>query len=529
MGIYQKAFLGILISIIGGGIYFNATLPTQTDDVWMFFRIFDNQPIFDGYNPSAGRFFPLAFLDLNILMQFSSSPKLFFFFNALEFVFMALVVCVLSLKMWGNNFKITLATLFVVFINIGFVTVITGICYPERMQMLFLCIFILSLYFAQKPEANILWFIVCFVSASISIFYKETDFIFIGGFGALYLLFRFYETKSLEQTFDRNGYLALSRVIVALCFILTYLIFIYPQIQTSYSQIMSQKIFSLLLRDMANVFLTHSFIFVLIPYILLLRIRDFYHSRVLYPLYDSLLISALVGGSSYFILKMFSYYYFVPCYITALLPILFFAKMYFQRLKIVLMVVFAMHCLLNVPLALNKYTQAKMLPPSYAKAMEFMADYTHTTQEKPAIFLLGHNRDADGIWLYGFVKDFLQYYGAKDFDLQTNKSNPDGFESIQSPFSIFGSSRVDIPKKGDLLYLDSFSKDYIDEAYLNALNQNYQLVFESSYFGVYNITPKSIAKYLLQHSKAYAAYQNQPRVSGNIFNAPLSVRIYQVR
>ncbi|RAX52978.1 hypothetical protein [Helicobacter sp. 10-6591] len=527
MSIYQKAFLGILISIIGGGIYFNATLPTQTDDVWMFFRIFDNQPIFDGYNPSAGRFFPLAFLDLNILMQFSSSPKLFFFFNALEFVFMALVVCVLSLKMWGNNFKITLATLFVVFINIGFVTVITGICYPERMQMLFLCIFILSLYFAQKPEANILWFIVCFVSASISIFYKETDFIFIGGFGALYLLFRFYETKSLKQTFDRNGYLALSRVVVALCFIFIYLIFIYPQMQ---GKVIEQaESFVLHIRDVINVFLTHSFIFLLIPYILFLRIKDFYITKVLYPLYDSLLISALVGGFSYFVLGRSSPYYFMPCYIIALLPILFFAKMYFLRLKIVLMVVFAMHCFLNVPLALSKYTQAKMLPPSYAKAMEFMADYTHTTQEKPAIFLLGQNRDPDGLMLYGFVKDFLQYYGAKDFDLQTNKSNPDGFESIQSPFSIFGSSRVDIPKKGDLLYLDSFSKDYIDEAYLNALNQNYQLVFESSYFGVYNITPKSIAKYLLQHSKAYAAYQNQPRVSANIFNAPLSVRIYQVR
>ncbi|MCI6218343.1 MAG: hypothetical protein MR629_07425 [Helicobacter sp.] len=112
MGIYQKAFLGILISIMGGGIYFNAAHPLQIDDVWMFFNILNNELIFNGYNPSVGRFFPLASLDLNILMQFSSSPKLFFFFNALEFVFMALVVCVLSLKILENNFKIMLATLF---------------------------------------------------------------------------------------------------------------------------------------------------------------------------------------------------------------------------------------------------------------------------------------------------------------------------------------------------------------------------------------------------------------------------------
>ena len=55
-----------------------ARYASNNDDIWMWLEILKGNPITDGYRPNIGRFYPLAFADLNILMQFFSSPYVFF-------------------------------------------------------------------------------------------------------------------------------------------------------------------------------------------------------------------------------------------------------------------------------------------------------------------------------------------------------------------------------------------------------------------------------------------------------------------
>lgn len=501
----------------------------------MFFNILANEPILVSYNPSAGRFYPLAFWDLNILMQFSNSIKLFFLANALEFMAMAVIVSILCYKIW-DSFKVLLFTLFIIFINVGFVIIITGICYPEKLEMLFLCIFILTFYYTLQNGSKLLA-LLCFLSAFISLFYKETAFIFISSFAFFYILFSYLQScisKTAKPNIisflkQRDSLLALSLLVAGIIFIALYAILVLPHIESSYINDHSQKNAMLIIRDIINVFLHHPFIFILIPFILFLRFRDFRHTNIFYPLQDSLLLAALLGGFSYFVLGILNVYYFMPCYIIAFLGVLFFAKKYFKKLKILLLMLLLLHCIINIPLALSTYTRTKLLPPNYAKAMSFMADYTKA-RDNTAIFLLGQNRDPDGLMFYDFARRFLEHYGAKSFDLQTLMDNP-ALEiklDSSSKFSIFNSYSVNTPKSGDLLYLDSFGKDFVDEAYLNMLNNRYQLIFESSYMGFYNLNVKSILKYFAMDSSAYKAYQNKPRVSSNIFNAPLFVRVYRV-
>lgn len=530
------------MSYWGGGIYYNAAHPLQIDDVWMFFNILNQEPVPNGYFPHIGRFYPLGFLDLNFLRQFSQSPKLFFFVNALDLFFMAFIAYKLVLYIWGAESKSTFLALLIVFVvvflNVGFIMIITGICYPERMQMIFLSIFALSLYMTQKNPHRF-WFVVCFLSGAISLFYKETDFIFIGGFGALYLVLKLLQAKLHHQKstfleFIRSNpthILALALFVSAICFVGIYVSFIIPQIQISNP--FDQKTangFLIVIKDIANTFLNHPFVFVYLSCIVIVRLVDFYKNKTLYPLYDALLLGALGVGFGYFVLRFFWAYYFTPCYIMGLLPALFFTKIYFKPLKPILILTLILHCAINLPLSLSTYTKTKMLPPHYAKAMEFMAQYTHT-HDKPNIFLLGQNRDPDGLMLYGFVKDFLHYYGAKDFDLQTSKANPSTAytTNLDSPLSIFNSNEVATPKKGDLLYLDNLTKDFVDERYLNDLNTRYKLIFESQFFGVYNLNFKAILKYIFKESQTYRSYLSVPRVSENIFGAPLFVRVYEVQ
>ena len=508
----------------GGGIYINASFPLQIDDVWMFFDILEQKSIFAGYRPHTGRFNPLSYMDLNLLMQLSSSPKLFFFFNAIVFVIMAYMLYILALQ-FLNGFWAFLGIM-IVFFNVGFITIITGICFPEKLQMFWLTFFVFALFFGIRKNSLTL-ILISLLCGIISLFYKETDFIFITIFSGVYLILSLWHKPILRNT----KILIFGLLCGAGAFILIYLVITVPQ-TTSYAKVMAAQGF-MLLQSILNAFLNHPFIFIFLPTLLIYRIRCYYQDRILYPLYDSLLLGALGYGFSFFVLQLFSVYYFMPCYVMGFLPAIFFAKKYFFKLKVVLIVCGILHCMINIPLALSIYTQTKILPPHYLKAMEFMAAHTKNSANStsPNIFLLGQNRNADGLWLYKRAAMFLEHFGADNFNLKTNKPNPlnVALSDRTSPFSIFNSLDVEQPKSGDLLYLDCFSQDFITQDYIRTLNEKYTLIYHSAYFGFYNLNIKTLLKYLISKTSIYEAYLSQnERISSNIFGSPLGVYIYKV-
>ena len=115
------------------------------DDLSWFENIYQNKIdfyLYTGGNPQEGRFYPFANIDLLLLMKISKSPYLFFSVNAVLFV----IFCVLYLKILAlSNGKTALNSLIVALLSlsVGFVIVFFGICYPEKLQVIWLSIFML--------------------------------------------------------------------------------------------------------------------------------------------------------------------------------------------------------------------------------------------------------------------------------------------------------------------------------------------------------------------------------------------------
>lgn len=481
----------------------------------MFFNILDSKPIFAGYNPSAGRFYPLAFMDLNLLMQFSDSPLLYFTFNALEFCIMACAFYYLASRFFGS-----LSSLFaclIVFVNVGFVTIISGICFPERNQMLLLTLFVLCLWhiFGSDRESKTSTYVLCFLFAFLSLFFKETDFIAIFTFSGFFLLFAFWQKQKLLKL---QILLLVMLLCISLGFVLFYVLYIFPQITQSYTT--DHKASGMTyLKEVVNAFLNHPFIFVFLPLLLLLRIKDFLKTKTLYPLQDACILSALSLGVSYFVLGLFSAYYFMPCYCLGFLGALYFLR-YFQNraLKASFILALILHLSINVPLSLSAYTHTKLFPPHYANAMEFLAKYTRA-QTHTNIYLIGQNRNPDGMMFYGFIKKFLLYFGARDFDLLTNKDNPSSLSSVvdsTSNYTIFNSLSVHTPKSGDLLYLDFNTREYVNSDLIANLKNRYTIIYEEQYFGFYNFNIKALIKFLALQTQSYKNTKTSTRESQTI-------------
>ncbi|MGI0406715.1 hypothetical protein ACRE1S_05085 [Helicobacter himalayensis] len=494
----------------------------------MFFNILQQKPIFAGYNPLAGRFYPLAFMDLNLLMQFSSSPLVYFAFNALEFCIMACALYYLASRFFSPLGS--LGACLIVFANVGFITIISGICFPERNQMLFLILFMVCIWhiFGNNTESRHSTYMLCFLFAFLSLFFKETNFIAIFTFSGLFLLLALLQKQKLSK---RQTALLIMLILASLGFVLFYLLYILPQITQSYTT--NHKVSGITYtKEFVNVFLNHPFVFVFLPLLLLWRIKDFLKTKTFYPLYDACILSALSLGASYFVLGLFSVYYFMPCYCLGFLGALYFLKNFQSKgLKISFILALILHLCVNLPLSLSTYTHTKLFPPHYANAMEFLANYTKE-QTHTNIYLLGQNRNPDGMMFYGFMKRFLLHFGARDFDLLTNKDNPQSVSSIAdstSSYTIFNSLEVHTPKNGDLLYLDFNTREYVDDEFIANLKNRYTLIYEVQYFGFYNFNVKALIKFLTLQTESYKKYQNiNDRISNNIFGAPNAIYIFKV-
>lgn len=125
-------------------VAFSRYAPNLDDLAWFAYISHEEMDFFygGGGNPRDGRFYPFAFIDLLLLMKISTSPYLFFAVNAVLFV----VFCVLYLKILElSNGKSALNSLIVALLtlSVGFVIVFFGICYPEKLQVIWLSIFML--------------------------------------------------------------------------------------------------------------------------------------------------------------------------------------------------------------------------------------------------------------------------------------------------------------------------------------------------------------------------------------------------
>ena len=526
------------------GVLLYARHSLMIDDVWMWFNYFQTEPIINGYNPAVGRFFPLASMDLNILMQISSSPYLVFFFNSLIFLGTA-GLCYKILNTSVASKYLVVAGLCILFLNPAYVTIITGICYAERLQSLFLAAFVMcSFVVCEKKGTTLLVAVLGLVCANLALYLKEPTFILIAGFAFFFPCFRWLEmgkTKKLSVLLNQRPTWYCSMLFLSGgVFLVLYFFLVFDQIQIVYSTLnVSDSVLLYLVKGVLKVCLDHSMI-TLLPfslffyrlYLLLFR------SAPYEPFYDSLLLCGLLYTGFFLMSKLLFTYYFAPVYFIFLYPTIYFLFVlnYHKNLlvKMSFVISISLFVFSSLPVGLHAFSHAKGFPVSFHKSVDFMDVYLGNQSDRVNIYIYGLKRNPDGYLLYSFLQDFLNDRGnsSDSFDLRTSHRNPTYLTSARdsgSDYTLFNSLEVNTPERGDLIVVSSWSMKNISPSYLAAMEESQDMIFHHTHLGVPNVGLKAVGKWiaswLLKRDDLFESYG----VSENFFGTPLGVSIFKVK
>ena len=532
-------FIFLFVYCIGIVCYSRYTF--NLDDIWMWLKIYESQPIFNGYTPSSGRFFPLASLDLNLIAIFSHSPYAFFTFNALiVFGIGVLLWIIFALILEDRFYTLRVLLLICIFLHPGFVTIMLGICYPERLQVLFLSLFIFSSIKFYRDN-SLSSAIIGFISANAALYYKEPTFLIIGSFGLL-MFIDSIKNKNSTKAYLYYGALTIS----ALIFLVLYFTLIIPHIEKAYTrEIFLSKYEEILhtLKGLLNFILNDSILLLLLPSLFLYRIYMFIfkHDRR-HIFWDSLLLGGFLYLCAFIKLHLFELYYLIPIYFVSLSAMLYF--LYHLNLiqyrifkSIVILCAFLM-CINTIPMGIYSYITLKVEGIKFHDTLAFVA---HRAKEKAntnqtlTLYFEGNGRGENyATWYWGYFAQYLEtIYHTPHFDIKTKDENsPTLWEKMklwhynpQSPLSIYNNDSVTTPQSGDLIILNSSTIHNINAQYIEQLTQKYRLVYASNAFGIPYIALKPLLKTLFRQSQTL---QDATQHNQNIFKLPLRDYIFEV-
>ena len=514
------------------GIVIYARYGLSLDDPAYWLEIIRGNPITDGYRPNIGRFYPLAFADLNILMQFFSSPYVFFGINAvLVFVIGVLLWYVLACVLPRHLIWLSPVVLMALFFTPGFVTIMLGICYPERLQILFLCIFVLSSlhFFQTKYIASA---IIGVISANLAMYYKEPTFVIIATFGAMNLIAS-YKLGQGRRTYLYYGVLLGS----AMLFVLLYMILVYPYIVKAYHLVRADLLSDVLyfLKGFLSVSLDHCFLSVLLMGLVAYRLyrivikKDYTHI-----FWDSLLLGGILYLVAFVKLGIFSTYYFTPVYFVSTGGMLYFlCKLNYLRYALFKYLTFAcvaLFCLSSLPSGIFNFVKNKTDSIKFHQSLDFV---TKKAKEKDSITLFfdGNGKGIGNIFNHYYWKFYMRYlqevYGVSNAVVKVQRADVES-TSLHSPISNtqYNDDEVATPQSGDMIILTNSTNKAVDSAYLAQMREQYDLIYQSDVFGIPYLSIKSLLKYGLRHTQAI---QNAQVGDENYFKLPLRDYIYVVR
>lgn len=505
------------------------------DDIWMWLNILADRPILDGYRPHVGRFYPLAFMDLNILMQFFTSAYAYCFFNAIEVFVLAIILWKL-LETIFETYQITsrykwiyIAILLGLLLHPGFVTIMLGICYPERLQVLFLLVFVYATFKFYLTN-RVLYMVVGFITANLSLYLKEPTFLFIGFVGLVNLVV-LVKNKSFNRSFVYYALLTLS----AMIYLALYMWLIYPHITNIYHRpILIEQIVHIL-KGIANFALFDCFIMILLPVLGVYRLyRIWYKKEKFHGVFDTLAFGSILYILVFIKLQLFEVYYLIPVYAMSLSSIVYYMmtlkyiqNMFFKFLTFICSLVFIIYTL---PIGIYSFMWIKTEGVKFHQTLSFLA---HEAKNNPTITLYfdGNGRSrAYNTWYWSHMARYLtEVYDVSNFDIKVKENDYQNIPTIQqnldSPLTIYNSQDLDEPQEGDFIILNNSTHRYADSQYLEAMAQKYDLVYKSQAFGMPYVNIKSLIKYILGDSL------QQKLVVGdqNIFRLPTSDYIYRVK
>ncbi|MGX2983834.1 hypothetical protein, partial [Helicobacter sp. 23-1045] len=311
------------------------------------------------------RFAPFALLELLLLMQISTSPYLFFVFNALLFV----IFCVIYLRILGIlSLPFRTAIIALLSLSTAFVIVFFGICYFEKVQIVWIALFMLfALRTLQNPTPKNQLFAI--ITLNIALYYKEPTFLAALAFGAILLLYTL-QNRGQNRKKDIQKF-ALYIIASALIYALLYVILVRMSFNPLYYYKQNAMIFS----DFMALVLNDGIIFFGICGLFAWRaFLVAFKNAEIEAFYDSCLAASLAYFLAFMVLKMSAPYYLLPCYVFGIPPLLYFGRKYWKNLfvKICLICGIFLFFSQNLPNGIYKMVDLKAQGVQFQRTLDFV-------------------------------------------------------------------------------------------------------------------------------------------------------------
>ena len=474
-------FVAIYCAIL---VAFSRYAPNVDDLSWFESIILNDAGFFHygGGNPHRGRFYPFAFIDLLILMQISKSPYLFFAFNALLFaLFSALYLKILNLSLGKRALNALITVL--LSLSVGFVIVFFGICYPEKIQVIWIAIFMLCTFFVlQKPtQTNQLFGII---ALNIALYYKEPTFIAAFAFGVVLLLFARQNNRKDLQKYA--FYVICSALLYALLYVLLVLVLWNVREYYHHNAIMISDILACVVNDSFIVFACGGILLYRIYCVLIKKER-------IEPFFDGFLCASFAYFIAFMGLKMYASYYLLPCYVLGIPSVLYFSRKYFCNIfiKIVLFLGLFGFLAQNLPSGIHKTIDLKAQGVQFHQTLDFVASHLEENKDTKIFF----EGIGSGKRLYGYDAQIYSFYFVKyaivlhkiDTNIWILRTNApyerDEYYDVQSG----------TPKSGDLIIVSN--KSAFGDSLQKAQNRG-ELIFVSGFPTMPHIALMPFVKYL---------------------------------
>lgn len=486
-----------------------------------------------------GRFYPLAFIDLNALMLLSSNAYLYFALNAvLIFIIYFVFLSFLDLLLGEGKNLIKFICVLLCILNPAFSLVMSGICYPERLLSVFLCFFI---FFSYKffESNNLRYAFFGLISANLSLYLKESAICIIGGFAFSYLVINLVIKNKLNKRVLFYNLVLLFSVGI---FLFIYLFFIKPQIESIYAIGRDTSLISNILYISKGLFrfiLNDSLILLLIPFFVFLTFFYLLKKKTfLNPFLDSLNLAAFLYLVLFLKLQLFTtYYYLMPMYFVCMGGIAYFYIHKNLNLRGLSFIILFLLFSNTIPQSLSLLSNIKSQAIIFDKTLLFMREYINASPSKVNIYFEKNGRGGEyqtHYWAF-FIQYLQNIYNVPSYKFDVLVKDEDTYKSFgasnwyldeSSPFSIYKDSNISTPKSKDIIIVNNFSNlRYFD---LNLFSQ-YELLYKTNYFGLPFINLISLAKFIFSNFANKNTLFKNIIGNENIFKLPINTYIFRVK
>lgn len=516
--------------IIGFFAFFIAYNPAFgiIDDHYLTTTLFVDKNIPPFIMFDIGRYFPLNAQELNVLtFLFPPSPEVFYTFNALCLMLVTTLLtrafCIFFDPYFKNAKSISYIAVLIVLVSPAFLTSWLRLFVPERMEFVFLSLFLYSyaVLYTRSTRKYLFYSCVCVCSSLIALFYKETAFILVGVFAFFHIVFR---RLSGEKIFKIDVLLLLNCLIWIVCYI--FFIVLQKNTEDMYGD-SSYNRFFVFLKDFVVYSLNDPLATLGVFSCLILRILMVGTRRTkINPLYDSMLFASAIFVLSYIYLGISNVHYLLPVYIFAIPSVFVTLKTAWkQPVKILMWILGAIFLFNCIPLSFYSYMNYRFGSQNFQSMLSYLQKY----QGKKSIYLEGVNR-ASGGEIYVSLAEWMNFYKIKDFDLLSDipidhailgKADP------SSQYTVFRSNEVTKKKKGDLVILLSYGGLNVTYSSIQEMRNKYKLLFVAdSGWNAPLIGLRPLAKWVgLWLTKD----RNDFSFNHNIFGLPIFVYVFEVK